>query len=67
MSSSLIDYFQSYQSKLKIKQIEQLHERRIKESMKLCPMKPLTKGQEADIKAYFMKHLGREVPTYWHQ
>jgi hypothetical protein len=30
-------------------------------------MKPLTKGQQADIKAYFKKHFGREVPTYWHQ
>lgn len=67
MNSSLIDFFQSYQNKLKIKQIEKTHEHQIKKSMQLCPMKPLTKGQEADIKAYFMKHLGREVPTYWHQ
>jgi hypothetical protein len=30
-------------------------------------MRPLSKGQKADIKAYFKKHLGRGVPTYWHQ
>ncbi len=67
MNSAIINYFQSYQNKLKIKQIENTHERKIKKSMQLCPMKPLTKGQEADIKAYFKKHFGREVPTYWHQ
>ena len=67
MNSSLKDFFQAYQNKLKIKQIEKTHERQIKKSMQLCPMKPLTKGQEADIKAYFKKHLGRDVPTYWHQ
>ena len=67
MKSSLIDTFFSFEGKLKIKQIEKIHERKIKKSMQLCPMKPLTKGQEADIKAYFKKHLGREVPTYWHQ
>ena len=50
-----------------IKRIEQNYEKAIKQSMQLCPMKPLTKGQEADIKAYFKKHFGREVPTYWHQ
>ena len=47
--------------------IEKSYEKTIKQSMQLCPMKPLTKGQEADIKAYFKKHFGREVPTYWHQ
>ena len=50
-----------------IKQIESNYEKTILHSMQLCPMKPLTKGQEADIKAYFKKHFGREVPTYWHQ
>lgn len=50
-----------------IKQIEKKYEQTIRQSMQLCPMKPLTKGQEADIKAYFKKHFGREVPTYWHQ
>lgn len=49
------------------KKMEKKHEARIKKSMKLCPMKPLTKGQEADIKAFFKKNLGRDVPTYWHQ
>lgn len=53
--------------KRKINQVEKKFERSIKKSMQLCPMKPLTKGQEADIKAYFKKHFGREVPTYWHQ
>ena len=47
--------------------IEKEYESRIKKSMRLCPMKPLTKGQEADIKAFFKKNIGREVPTYWHQ
>ncbi len=50
-----------------IHQTEKEFEKPIKRSMKLCPMKPLTKGQEADVKAYFKKHFGREVPTYWHQ
>ena len=50
-----------------IKQIEKGYEKTIKQSMQLCPMKPLTKGQEADVKAYFKKYFGREVPTYWHQ
>ena len=54
-------------NKYRIYAIEKDYERRIKQSMKLCPMKPLTKGQEADIKAYFKKHFGRDVPTYWHQ
>lgn len=64
---SFTDTLLNYEGKLKIKQIEKTHERKIKKSMQLCQMKPLTKGQEADIKAYFKKHLGREVPTYWHQ
>lgn len=51
----------------RFKKLEKKYEDRIKKSMQLCPMKPLSKGQEADIKAYFKKHLGREVPTYWHQ
>ena len=46
---------------------EKLYENAIKKSMQLCPMKPLTKGQESDVKAYFKKYFGREVPTYWHQ
>ena len=50
-----------------IKRIEKNYEKTIRQSMQLCPMKPLSKGQEADIKAYFKKHFGREVPTYWHQ
>lgn len=67
MNSTITDFFQAYQNKLKIKQIEKNEERKIKKSMQLCPMKPLSKGQEADIRAYFKKHFGREVPTYWHQ
>lgn len=50
-----------------IKRIEKSYEKTIKQSMQLCPMKQLSKGQLADIKAYFKKHFGREVPTYWHQ
>ena len=67
MKMSITDAFLNYEGKLKIKQIEKTHEHKIKKAMQLCPMKPLTKGQEADIQAYFKKHLGREVPTYWHQ
>lgn len=63
MKSEIKHFIQDHQ----IKQIEKNYENAIKKSMELCPMKPLTKGQEADIKAYFKKHFGREVPTYWHQ
>ncbi len=52
---------------VEIRRIEKSYENAIKRSMQLCPMLPLTKGQEADIKAYFKKYFGREVPTYWHQ
>ena len=52
---------------VEIKRIEKSYEKTIKQSMQLCPMKPLTKGQEADVKAFFKKNFGREVPTYWHQ
>lgn len=55
-----------YQKKV-IEQVEKKHEVKIKKSMQLCPMKPLSASQEAEIKAYFKKNLGREVPTYWHQ
>lgn len=74
MSSLLKSFADSYlafknerNQKQRIEQVEKRHERKIKKSMQLCPMKPLTKGQEADIKAYFKKNFGREVPTYWHQ
>ena len=67
MNPAITNFFQSVQSKLKVRQIEKTQEKKIKKSMQLCPMKPLSKGQEADIKAYFRKHFGREVPTYWHQ
>ncbi len=39
----------------------------IRKSMKSYPMKPLTAGQKAEAKAFFKKHIGREVPTDWHQ
>lgn len=67
MSSFIVDRYRSFRRKTIINHIEKVYERGIKKSMQLCPMKPLTKGQEADIQAYFKKHLGREVPTYWHQ
>jgi hypothetical protein len=67
MSSVLFKIIHASQNKLKISIVERAYERGIKKSMKLCPMKPLSKGQEKDIKAYFKKHLGRDVPTYWHQ
>jgi len=50
-----------------IRQVEKRFERSIKQSMRLCSMKPLTKGQEAEIRAFFKKHFGRDIPTYWHQ
>lgn len=67
MSSFIVDQYRSYRRKTIINHIEKVYERGIKKSMQLCPMKPLSKGQETDIKAYFKKHLGRDVPTYWHQ
>lgn len=67
MNPAITNFFQSYQNKLKINQIEKRHEGKIRKSMQMCPMKPLSKGQEADIKAYFKKLIGRDVPTYWHQ
>ena len=63
MNSSIKQLFWKYS----IHQIEKEFEKPIKRSMKLCPMKPLTKGQVADVKVFFKKHFGREVPTYWHQ
>lgn len=67
MKSDFVRYLQSIQGKASVAYLERVFEKRIKASMKLCPMKPLTKGQEADIKAYFKKYLKRDVPTYWHQ
>lgn len=61
------DKIKRFLQEREINQIEKSFEKTIKQSMQLCPMKPLTKGQEADIKAYFKKYFGREVPTYWHQ
>ena len=67
MNPKLIKFLQTSQGKVTSAYIERVYEQRIKKSMKLCPMKPLTKGQQADIKSYFKKLLGREIPTYWHQ
>ena len=67
MNAKIIKFLEDAHSKVLIAHRERVFEGQIKKSMKLCPMKPLTKGQEADIKAYFKKHLGRDVPTYWHQ
>ena len=67
MKSKIVNFVQASQNKLTLVLLEKFFERKIKESMKLCPMKPLTKGQESDIKSYFKKYFGREVPTYWHQ
>lgn len=41
--------------------------KKIRVSMKSYPMKPLSEGQKADVKAFFKKYIGREVPTDWHQ
>lgn len=67
MSSAIQKIYQSSQKKLTIRYLESFFEKKIKKSMQLCPMKPLTKGQEAEIKAYFKKHFNRDIPTYWHQ
>ena len=67
MNAKIIKFLEDAHSKVLIAHRERVFEGQIKKSMKLCPMKPLTKGQEADIKAYFKKHIGRDVPTYWHQ
>ena len=67
MNSAITKILHVSKTKMGINHIERFHERKIKKSMQLCPLKPLTKGQEADIMSYFRKHLGREVPTYWHQ
>ena len=63
-----IDYLiKKFYLKRFVRHTEKIYEDAILQSMKLCPMKPLTKGQEADVQAFFKKHIGREVPTYWHQ
>ena len=67
MNSVLTNFYEASQKKITIYYLEKFFEKKIKKSMKLCPMKPLTKGQEADIKAYFKKHFNRDIPTYWHQ
>lgn len=41
--------------------------KKIRESMKSYPMKPLSEGQKAEVKTFFKKHIGREVLTDWHQ
>ncbi len=67
MNPKLINFLHSAQGKVTTLYLERVYEQRIKKSMKLCPMIPLTKGQVADIQTYYKKHLGREVPTYWHE
>ena len=63
MNSSIINLYQASQNKLTLVFLEKFFEKKIKKSMKLCPMKPLTKGQEADIKAYFKKHFNPLVAS----
>lgn len=46
---------------------EKIYLKRIRLLMESSPMKPLSAGQEADVKRFFKKHIGREVPTDWHQ
>ncbi len=55
------------QRKREFEHLEKRYERKIIKAMQLCPMIPLSKGQESDIKAFFRKNLGREIPTYWHE
>ena len=63
MNSSIEQLIKNYF----ISRDEKIYLKRIRLSMKSYPMKPLTTGQEADVKAFFKKHLGREVPIDWHQ
>lgn len=63
MSTSLNQLIQNHY----INQEEKGFLKKIRLSMKSYPMKPLTAGQKADVKAFFKKHIGREVPTDWHQ
>lgn len=71
MINKLLQYYQGYRNRIdqkrKIEEVEKRNERQILKSMQQCEMKPLTKGQEADIKAYFRRYVGKDVPTYWHQ
>ena len=71
MSNFISKYYHDYKYKIiqkrKIEVVEKRNERQILKAMKTCEMKPLTKGQVADIEAYFKKHIGLKVPTYWHQ
>lgn len=50
-----------------ISQEEKGFQKKIRLAMKSYPMKQLTAGQKAEVKAFFKKHIGREVPTDWHQ
>ena len=53
--------------KFLISREEKGFQKKIRHSMKSYPMKPLTAGQKSEAKAFFKKHIGREVPTDWHQ
>lgn len=63
MNSSIEHFIHNYY----FHQAEKYFLNKIRHSMKLYPMKPLSSGQIADVKAFFKKHIGREVPTEWHQ
>lgn len=63
MNSSIEKLIQKYF----ISRTEKDFQNKIRQAMKSYPMKPLTAGQKADVKAFFKKHIGREVPTDWHQ
>lgn len=69
--SKVVHYYSDRKNKVRqekeFERLEKKYERKIIKAMQLCPMIPLSKGQESDIKAFFRKNLGREVPTYWHQ
>ena len=71
MNNILSKYYHDSREKIiqkrKISIVEKRNERQILQAMKTCEMKPLTKGQVVDIEAYFQKHIGMKVPTYWHQ
>lgn len=53
--------------KILINREEKYFLKMIRHSMKSYPMKPLTAGQKAEVKAFFKKHIGHEVSTEWHQ
>lgn len=56
INSKINGLFDHYQMHRRIREVEKRNERQILKSMQQCEMKPLTKGQVADIRANFKKY-----------